>query len=74
MWANTKSNVDTILLLQKKAIRVCTNSRYRDHSNPLFAKLKTLKAGDINILHNAIFMFRLQNSQLPSYFPPHCLT
>ena len=54
-------------------IRVCTNSRYRDHSNPLFAKLKTLKAGDINILQNAIFMFRLQNSQLPSYFP-HCLT
>ena len=36
----------------------------------LFAKLKTLKAGDINTLQNAIFMFCLQNGQLPSYFPP----
>ena len=70
LWANTKSNVDTILLLQKKAIRLCTNSYYRDHSNPLFAKLKTLKAGDIHILQIALFMFRLQHGQLPSYFSP----
>ena len=55
-------------IVTNKAIRICTDSRYRDHSNPLFAKLKTLTAGEINILQNANFMFRLQSSQLPSYF------
>ena len=69
IWANSKSNVDTILLLQKKAMRLCTDSSYRDHTNPLFSKLKTLKVDDIYILQIALFMIRLQNGLLPSYFP-----
>lgn len=70
IWANSKSNNDTILLLQKKAVRLCTNSSYRDHSDPLFSTLQTLKVDDINILQIALFMFRLQNGHLPSYFLP----
>ena len=59
-----------MLLLQKKAIRVCTNAGYRDHTDPLFARLKTLKVTDINFLQKALFMFRLHNDSLPFHFPP----
>ena len=66
VWATAKSHIDSILLLQKKAIRICTNSGNRDHSDPLFVELKTLKVNDINFLQNSLFMFRLYNGQLPS--------
>ena len=57
-----------ILLLQKKALRICTGSSYRENSDPLFCKLKTLKITDINSLQVAIFMFKYSNNQLPSSF------
>ena len=41
---------NTILLFQKKAVRMCINLFYRDYSNPFFLKLETLKVNDINIL------------------------
>ena len=70
LWADSKVYTDKMLLLQKKAIRVCTNAGYRDHTDPLFARLKTLKVTDINFLQKALFMFRLHNDSLPSHFPP----
>ena len=42
-----------MLLLQYKAIRVCTNDGYREHSYPPFAELKTLKVPDINFLQKS---------------------
>ena len=69
LWADSKVYTDKMLLLQKKAIRVCSNVGYREHSDPLFAKLKTLKVSDINFLQKALFMFRLYNDLLPSNFP-----
>jgi len=40
-WA-TKTNLDKIATLQKKIIRIVTNSPYRAHSEPLFKQLKIL--------------------------------
>ena len=66
---NSIGNTETILLLLNKDVRLCTNSSFRDHTNPLFLKLKTLKVDDIYILQTGIFMFQLNNRQLPPYFP-----
>ena len=68
LWATSKTITNNILLLQKKAIRVCTRSGYRDHTDPLFVKLKWLKVDDINVLQTAIFMFRLNAKLLPDLF------
>ena len=69
VWAScSKTKVKEIYLLQKKAIRVCTNSDYLAHCNPLFFKLKTLKIEDINNLQVAIFMYKLKNNLPPCTF------
>ena len=44
LWGTESHKVFT---LQKKAIRLISNSSYICHTNPLFIKLKRLKIGDI---------------------------
>ena len=44
IWAdNNNSHRDSILLLQKRIVRTCTNSMWLEHTNPLFQSLNTLK-------------------------------
>ena len=68
LWATGKCLTNNILLLQKKAVRICTQSGFRDHTNPLFAKLKCLKVDDIHFLQTAMFMFRYNMGLLPISF------
>jgi hypothetical protein len=53
---------------QKKLVRIITNSRYNEHTDPLFKKLKILKATHISMLHELKFCFKLQNYLLPDYY------
>ena len=42
VWANcNKTKLNSILLLQKRALRICTNSHYLSHADPLFKQIKT---------------------------------
>ena len=66
LWATSKCVTNNILLLQKKAVRICTRAGYRDHATPLIVKLKCLKVDDINFLQIAIFMFRFNIKLLPT--------
>ena len=75
LWATTKCLTNNILLLQKKAVRICTRSGFRDHTDPLFLRLKCLKVDDINFMQTALFMFRFNTNILPiplsSMFQPN---
>ena len=74
VWGNcgsTKTN--SILILQKRALRLITNSHYRSHSDPLFSQLKTLKIHDIHTFQTAIFMYKYSRNQLPSVFDNFCI-
>ena len=69
VWANCgATKLDPILLLQKRALRICTGSTFLAHTDPLFLKLETLKVTDVHILQVAIFMFKYINKQLPTSF------
>ena len=68
VWANTyPSHLDKLIKLQKKAIRICTNSHYMSHSSPLFKRLRTLKLHDVNNLQIASIMQRYNTNTLPRY-------
>ena len=42
VWAHTSnSKLNALFVIQKRAIRICTFSHFRDHSAPLFARLCT---------------------------------
>ena len=54
--------------LQKKAIRLITNSNYYAHTTPLFIELGLLKVQDMFKLKLLKFYYKLSYDLLPSYF------
>ena len=63
-----EKNVSRLFILQKKAIRAVTKSRYNAHTSLLFKQLNTLKCPDICALHCLIFCYKIENKLLPRYF------
>ena len=63
-----KSETKRITILQKKAIRLLTNSSYNSHTKPLFEKLKILPFDDILYEQKMIFMHSVYNNYAPVSF------
>ena len=63
-----KSNLQRIVTLQKRALRIVSNSTYIAHTGPIFKELKLLKFHDIHSFQLGTFMFSFKNSTLPSKF------
>ena len=61
-------NSSRILLMQKKAMRIISNSWYRAHTEPIFNYLNILKIDDLYWLIALKFYFKLENKLLPTYF------
>ena len=58
IWGGTyDTHLQPLVLQQKRTIRTITNSGFRDHTDPLFKRLKLLKVKDIYKLQLGIFMF-----------------
>ena len=65
-WANVGiTMLDPIHKLQKKALRICSNSAYLAPSQPLFFRLKTLTIYEIYELKIANLMFYVNNNLAP---------
>ena len=62
------SQIDTLYLLQKRAIRNISKSDFRAHTEPLFKERNLLKVQDIYHLANHNFYSKLINDNLPNYF------
>ena len=59
---------ERIELLQKKAIRLITNSSYTVHTTPLFIELGLLKIQGMFKLKLLKFYYKLSSNLLPQYF------
>ena len=69
MWGDTcKSYLDKLIKLQKWAIRTVSNSHYRSHTGPIFAKYNVLTVTDMRTLELGTFMYRNSVNELPSSF------
>ena len=62
------SNLNRLLILQKKALRSINKKPYTYPSTPLFKITRSLNIFDILKKNISIFMFQYNNSQLPSAF------
>ena len=63
-----KPNLQRIVTLQKRALRIVSNSTYIAHIGPIFKELKLLKFHYIHSFQLVTFMFSIENSTLPSKF------
>ena len=61
--ANT--HLQQVITLQKKAIRIISNSHPKDHSIPLFKKYNILPIKSQYELNVALFMYRVNHCQYP---------
>ena len=58
-WGKTShSALNPLITVQKKALRIISDSEYLAHTNPLFKSLAILKLEDIYILQNLTYMFQ----------------
>ena len=69
IWGNTyKTTLQPIFILQKRAMRLITFSRFDEHSSPLFKSLEIIKFLDLIAFHLVIFMYKYHNQLLPLVF------
>ena len=66
IWGGaTKLALHRLVCLQKRAIRLISNSTYRSPSTPLFRALGILKLIDLHKLQILIFMYKAKHKLLP---------
>ena len=74
IWGNTcKYYLDKLVKLQKWSIRVVSNSHYRCHTGPLFAKCNFLTVTDMYSLELSVFMYKFSTNDLPLAFKEFCI-
>ena len=66
VWGNTYiSNLNPIVILQKKVIRVICKVHYRHSTNLLFHSMNILKFIDMVELSTGVLMYKVRNYMLP---------
>ena len=73
VWGNNyKTRIQSLFILQKRAIRICLNTNYKCHTKPLFYQLRSLNVFDTIDLNSLVFMYKAFHNLLPtnvlSYF------
>ena len=67
-WGCKVTNDHPLHLLQKKALRIITNSDYVAHSEPICKQLRLIRVPDMYRFALWRFYFKLMNKTLPIYF------
>jgi len=69
VWSSCPAGqLDQIYKLQKKAVRLISNSKYNAHTQPIFKKLKILPLPDLISFFRIQFMQKFQFGLLPAAF------
>jgi hypothetical protein len=69
VWGIHRSTAfNGLFILQKKALRIVTNSHWNCHTKPIFTALKILSIAKLNDFQVACFMFLCINRLLPNLF------
>ena len=64
-WGHKNSRLHK---LQKRAVRIMTNSKYNAHTEPLFKSLNLLKLPDIYRISILKLYYKYENDSIPDYF------
>ena len=69
VWGSAcMTTLNSLVLLQKRIIRIITVSKRLSHTDPLFRELGLLKLQDVNKFMIGKFMFRWYHNDLPNIF------
>lgn len=66
-WGNSNlSNLNKLLVIQNKSLRVINHSNSRAHARPLFHKFNTLPIHELYKYHLGVIMFKYDRNLLPT--------
>ena len=66
IWGSARpTNLQKLVVLQKKAIRCITNSKYNEHTAPLFKRLLVPNLTDLFHIQLGLFMYNQYHGLLP---------
>ena len=69
VWASTyPTNLNRIIILQKRLVRIISNQSFHAHTAPLFRELKILRFTDIFLFQLGKFMYLFKLGLLPEIF------
>lgn len=69
IWAtNSTGTLAKLFRIQKRALRLITNSKWNAHTDPLFRQCKMLTIYKLNQLQVGCFMYKVYKRSLPQYF------
>ena len=69
VWGSaTDCRIQTLIKLQKKAIRIISSSGYLSHTEPLFKRLNLQQVPKIHIYKILTFMFKVHHRTAPGIF------
>lgn len=69
VWGSTyPSNLDRLLLLQKRSVRTISGQPFLAHTDPIFKDLETVKFNNIYLLHFGKFLYQFKVGLLPQTF------
>ena len=73
VWGNNyKTRIQSLFILQKRAIIIFLNTNYKCHTKPLFYQLRSLNFFDTIALNSLVFLYKAFHNLLPtnwlSYF------
>ena len=71
IWSNTyPTHLQPIVKMQKRIIRIITNSDYFEHTAPLFTQCKILNIENLRKFSLAVYFFKNLDSLLPQFHSP----
>ena len=69
VWGQNKNSLlDSIQIIQNKALRILTFKHSDDSCDPIYKDLKILKLKDLIIINNCLFVYDHLNKNLPDAF------
>ena len=63
-----QTNLEKVIIVQKRLLRLITGSPYRAHTEALFVASRILTFEEINEFASSVFMFKSQNDDLSEFF------
>ena len=67
-WAaNYRSNLDCLVKLQKRIVRIISNSNFNEHTAQIFCDLHIMKFESIHKFVTGVFMFKTINNLMPNF-------
>ena len=69
VWGNASTCfTDTVLKLQKRAVRILISANYKAHTEPIFSEIKIMSLPKLFQYSIMLFMYKFTYKMLPSLF------